>query len=379
MSSQQPPSLYIGLMSGTSMDGMDAVLVDMNSRPPRTLAHYQANYPPETQALLDELVNNSGTPDTLGETDKRIGEHFAQCVLSLLEESGTPASAIRAIGSHGQTVRHQPEPDYCFTLQLGDPNVIAERTGMDVVADFRRRDMAAGGQGAPLAPAFHHWCFSQSGENRAIVNIGGMANLTWLPAHGEVLGCDTGPGNRLMDLWCQRHTGHSFDEGGQWASSGALIPELLKQMLQDPYFQRSGPRSTGREHFNARWLDNHLENFPDVRPEDVQRTLLALTVSSIQQSIHQNSVSGTLSIKSLSVCGGGAYNLALMAELAEAMSPCLVQSTQILGLDPQAVEGAAFAWLAMRHLAGLPGNLPAVTGARGERVLGALYPGQSRG
>ncbi|MDX1589188.1 MAG: anhydro-N-acetylmuramic acid kinase [Oleiphilaceae bacterium] len=374
MSTRSSSTLYIGLMSGTSMDGMDAVLVDLSSRPPRTLAHHQAHYPPETLSRLNRLVDNHGHPDDMGEADTRIAEHFAQCVQSLLAQSNTPASAVRAIGSHGQTVRHRPDSSHPFTLQLGDPNVIAERTGMDVVADFRRRDMAAGGQGAPLAPAFHQWCFAQPEQDRALVNIGGMANMTWLPSGGEVLGCDTGPGNRLMDLWCCRHRGQPYDEGGLWAASGHVLPALLEQMLEDPYFQRSGPRSTGREHFNGQWLYTHLEDFPDARPEDVQRTLMALTVSSIRQSLQR-----TGNPDALFVCGGGAYNQTLMAELAEAMAPCPVQSTETLGVDPQCVEGAAFAWLAMRHLAAQPGNLPAVTGARGERILGVCYPGQAPG
>lgn len=363
-------NLFIGLMSGTSMDGTDAVLVDLDCRPPKTLAHFHAPYSPDTSALLDQLVNNVGTPDNIGEADTRIGEHFAQCVLTLLAQHQLPATAVRAIGSHGQTIRHQPESRACFTLQLGDPNVIAERTGIDVVADFRRRDMAAGGQGAPLAPAFHHWCFSHPDQDRAIINIGGMANLTWLPAQGDVLGCDTGPGNRLMDLWCQRHQGQPFDKGGHWADSGQVIPELLQSMLQDRYFQRCGPRSTGRETFNEQWLLAHLKPLPIAAPEDVQRTLLALTATTITQSLHQAG-----SPQELYICGGGAFNQALMRELETRVAPCEVTSTQSLGLDPQAVEGAAFAWLAMRHLQGLSGNFPAVTGARGYRVLGALYPG----
>ncbi|TVP55207.1 MAG: anhydro-N-acetylmuramic acid kinase [Halomonadaceae bacterium] len=372
MPSQPPSTLYIGLMSGTSMDGTDAVLVDLNTQPPQTLSHFHAPYPPATLALLEQLVNNCGTPHDIGETDTRVGEHFANCVLALLAQHQLPATAVRAIGSHGQTIRHEPESHTSFTLQLGDPNVIAEKTSIDVIADFRRRDMAAGGQGAPLAPAFHHWCFNHSGEDRAIVNIGGMANLTWLPAEGDVLGCDTGPGNRLMDLWCQLHQGQPYDGNGDWAASGQVIPELLQAMLADNFFQRCGPRSTGREYFNEQWLTAHLRQLPSLAVEDVQRTLLALTATTIAQSLSQAGKP-----QALYICGGGAYNLALMRELETLVSPCVVLSTESLGLGPQAVEGAAFAWLAMRHLQQLPGNLPAVTGARGYRVLGGLYPGKT--
>jgi len=372
MTTQQEPALYIGLMSGTSMDGTDAILTDLSTSPPRTLAHYHAPYSNNTQTLLEKLVLNSGTPNEIGEADTQIGEHFARCVLELLARSGYASSAIRAIGSHGQTVRHHPETRTAFTLQLGDPNVIAERTGITVVADFRRRDMAAGGQGAPLAPAFHQWCFRHPKWNEAIVNIGGMANVTWLPKGREepVLGFDTGPGNRLMDSWSQRINQRPYDKGGRWAASGNVISELLEQMLGDSYFQRSGPRSTGREYFNEDWLNSHLTAFPNAEPADVQRTLLALTATSIARATKTAGQPDAFY-----VCGGGAYNQALMAALAEAMSPCPVQSTEILGMAPQAVEGAAFAWLAMRRLAELPGNLPSVTGASGERILGAIYPG----
>lgn len=364
---------YIGLMSGTSMDGTDAVLTDLSQHPPATLAHFHAPYPQQTRHLLERLCANEGTPDDMGLADSLVADHFAWCTEQLLTRSGVSHSQVHAIGSHGQTVRHRPDLTPPFTLQLGDPNRIAEQTGITVVADFRRRDLAAGGQGAPLAPAFHAWCFDKAGEDQFVVNIGGMANVTHLPAssNNPVTGFDTGPGNRLLDLWCERHLGTAFDEDGHWAGSGDTAPSLLNAMLSDPYFSAQGPRSTGREYFNAQWLENQLNRQPSLKAADVQRTLLALSVETIAHPIEQLSQGGTVY-----VCGGGAYNSFLMTQLRQRLAPRAVASTRDLGLAPELVEGTAFAWLAMQRLRSLNGNLPSVTGARAERPLGAVYPGQ---
>ena len=366
--------LYVGLMSGTSMDAVDAVLVAFPSPDTLTIvARHSESYPPELLERLHRLVRNEGTPDLLAEADRWVGEIFGRCAEHLITESGLPQRAITAIGSHGQTLRHGPGAAHPFSLQIGDANVIAEITGITTVADFRRRDMAAGGQGAPLVPAFHHAFFSEHGESRAIVNIGGIANLTLLPADSsQVRGWDTGPGNCLMDSWTLLHRKQPFDRDGIFAASGQVDEALLTQLLEESYFSLMPPKSTGREFFNLAWLQGMLAKQPAMPPETVQRTLLELTVSSIVEALKRSPEQP----QSLHVCGGGARNPLLMSRLTEALAPTPVTSTEAIGLDPQWVEPTAFAWLAMRTLNGLSGNLPTATGAAGPRRLGAIYPGR---
>ncbi len=364
-------ALYIGLMSGTSMDGVDAALVDLTEAGGASLiATHTESIPPSLLTTIIQLSQNRGTPDELGHCDRQLGELFAKAAAAVLSKRPAGGTVV-AIGSHGQTIRHQPVGAHPFTLQLGDPNLIAERTGITTVADFRRRDMAAGGQGAPLVPAFHHAVFGSDSEHRALINIGGIANISWLPAGSNAAagGFDTGPGNGLMDYWAQRHLGKPFDHNGNWAASGKLLPELLEQMREEPYFDQPAPKSTGKELFNGDWLDAK-SGINKAEPVDVQRTLLELTAVTISRQLP--------STRPLAVyaCGGGAKNLALMARLQELLieEDASVSTTSELGIDPQWVEAAAFAWLASQTVAGLPGNVPTVTGASGPRILGAIYP-----
>ncbi len=368
-------ALYIGLMSGTSMDGIDAVLVQFSDSGglPTILASHSEAIPAPLRAAVIDLSQNRGTPDDLGHCDRQLGECFASATLHLLDKAGRPSpETIRAIGSHGQTVRHQPRGEFPFTLQIGDPTVITERTGISTVADFRRRDMAAGGQGAPLVPAFHHAVFASPDQNRALLNIGGIANLSWLPAGATSAngGFDTGPGNGLMDAWCQRRLGQPFDDQGRWALRGEVYRPLLEDMLREPYFQAAAPKSTGKELFNLHWLDTWLTRHPGLAPEDVQRTLLELTAVTVVNHLPE-----TRPVE-LYVCGGGARNRALMDVLRNHLSNAgiTLDTTSALGVDPQWVEAVAFAWLAKQTMEGRPGNVPAVTGAAGERILGAVYP-----
>lgn len=372
MAETPAPAYFIGLMSGTSMDGIDAVLVSFEEDARmRVLGHHSITHPVPLKRRVEALASNQGCPSELGEIDALLGESFAQCALELLGNHDIAPSQVTAIGSHGQTVFHQASPAPAFSIQIGDPNRIAERTGITTVADFRRRDIAAGGQGAPLAPAFHEWYFSAPGEHRALVNLGGIANVTHLRGDGSApTGFDTGPANRLMDLWCHDHTGADYDAEGEWAAGGQTRPELLEAMLSDPYFSLTGPRSTGREYFNRAWLDRHLAAFGSISPRDVQRTLTALTAETVAR--------GILSEKrpdAVFLCGGGAFNPVLAEEIRRRLEPARVETTQALGLHPQMVEGAAFAWLARQRLLGMVGNLASVTGADGPRVLGAVYPG----
>jgi anhydro-N-acetylmuramic acid kinase len=302
--------------------------------------------------------------------DAEIGEVFATAALQLLETSGLPAGSVRAIGSHGQTVLHRPRAATPFTLQIGDPNRIAERTGIDVIADFRRRDLAAGGEAAPLVPAFHAAAFGVRGEARAVVNIGGIGNITLLHADGRVSGFDTGPGNCLMDLWVQEHQGEPYDDDGQLAASGSVEPALLELLLQEPYLALPAPKSTGRELFNRPWLQKALDRRTG-SIADVQATLCEFTVATIVLGISQ----AELAPAQVLVCGGGAFNGELMRRLAARLPGVAVRHTGSVGIPPEQVEGAMCAWLAHQFLAGRPGNLVAVTGARGPRVLGALHRG----
>ena len=361
--------LYIGLISGTSMDGIDAVLVEFGESSLQILQTRDYAYPPE---LRERLINAMQLPenctvDDIGELDQRIGVCFRDAAQALLEDAGVAASAVTAIGSHGQTLRHQPDAERPFTLQIGDPTLIATGTGITTVADFRRADLAVGGQGAPLAPIFHEWLFRQSGSGRTILNIGGIANITILADDRATTGFDTGPGNTLMDAWTRKHRNETFDRNGEWAASGSVDTELLKRLLSDPFFSATPPKSTGFEQFNLEWLDAAGAGAIDAG--DVQATLCALTAASVSNAITAFAA-GT---KEILVCGGGVHNAELMRRLGESMPAISLSSTATAGLDPDWVEAAAFAWLAMRRLQNLPGNLPSVTGAQRAVTLGAIH------
>lgn len=375
LSSQDAPaSCFLGLISGTSADGIDAALVrfDGDHAHARPALLFGRTYPwePALRARLVALGQQAEalTLDEVGELDVRIGHAFAAAAASAIRDAGLAPHDVVAIGSHGQTLRHRPHGDAPFTLQLGDAHVIAERCGVPVVADFRRRDVAAGGHGAPLVPAFHAAVLHASGEDRAVLNLGGIANLTLLPARGDVRGFDTGPANGLMDAWCLRHTGHAYDTGGALARQGRVDPALLARLLAEPWFAALPPKSTGRDHFHLDWVEAALAG--DESPANVQATLLALTARTVTDALQATQPATSRVI----VCGGGVHNPLLMAALADAMPAATIESSAVHGLDPDAVEAMAFAWLAREHLAGRPGNLPAVTGAAGPRVLGALYP-----
>jgi anhydro-N-acetylmuramic acid kinase len=362
--------LYIGLMSGTSLDGIDALLVDLASPQPRAVASHHQPYPAELRATLLEL-SHASHPELhqLAQLDVQLGELYAAAVQALLERTAIAAATVQAIGSHGQTVRHHPFGPRPYTLQLGDPNVIAERTGITTVADFRRRDIAAGGQGAPLVPAFHAALFRHPEHMRVVLNLGGMANITVLPTNDRepVTGFDTGPGNVLLDAWVQHHRGSAYDAAGAWAAGGTPLPALLRYLLTEPYFTQAPPKSTGRECFNLAWLKARMEGTED--PQDVQATLVELTALSVAQAVNEHAGAA----REVLVCGGGAYNSTLLRRLSHHLAPRTVLSTAHYGVEPQAVEAMAFAWLAQQTLHGAPGNLPAVTGAHRPVVLGGIY------
>ena len=370
------PPFFIGLMSGTSADSIDACVVDFSDNTPRLVATQNEAIDADTKAAIHALTI-SGTSELMrmGQLDQVMATAFAKAALKVIEKAGISREDVRAIGSHGQTIRHQPEGEYPFTLQIGDPNKIAELTGITTVADFRRRDMAAGGQGAPLAPGFHRAMFGQTGTNTAVLNVGGIANISLLGSDGSVIGFDTGPGNTLMDGWVQNHQQRPFDADGSWAMSGAVDEALLSSMLSDPFFTAAPPKSTGPDYFCRDWLEAQLKDRPGTpAAEDVQRTLLELTACSVALSLNDRNLAGTRP-KRLAVCGGGVHNSALMARFTELLPETEVITTASLGIDPDWVEAFCFAWLAARTLDDLPGNEPAVTGASGYRVLGGIYRG----
>ena len=373
---------YIGLMSGTSLDGADGVLVDFSGDKPRVAASATE---PFTESFRAELLAlNSPTDNELHRAAlaaNQLAALYARVVNTLLDKAATQglsAAQIQAIGAHGQTVRHQPQRTSTeaagvgYTLQLNNPALLAELTGIDVVADFRSRDVAAGGQGAPLVPAFHQSIFGRIDSAVAVLNLGGISNLSVLPQGGEapVLGFDCGPGNALMDAWCQQHTGQPFDAGGAWAASGKLVPRLLASLLDEPYFSKPLPKSTGRDLFSLAWLAEKLQAFSAERPEDVQNTLTEFTASACITGV----TSYGKDSKELIVCGGGAFNQYLMQRLQAGLPFLRVSASDAHGLPPLQVEAAAFAWLARRAVKRQPGNLASVTGAAGPRVLGAVYP-----
>ncbi len=361
--------LFLGLISGTSVDGIDAALVRFSPTPELVAAH---TYPLD-DSLVEQVLRLSQARsevllDDVGRLDTALGEALAAAASRLLAECGVAASDVTAIGSHGQTLRHQPEGSFPFTMQLGDASVIAERCGITTVADFRRRDVAAGGHGAPLVPAFHAATLSDPRENRAILNIGGIANLTLLPSTGAVRGFDTGPGNGLMDAWILRHQGQRYDRGGSLAAQGRVDEGLLQSLLAEPWLSLPPPKSTGRDQFHIEWLDARLAQ-RTLSAADVQATLNLFTARTIADALRSTQPDCTR----LLVCGGGVHNPVLLRNLADELPGVSVESTAAHGLDPDFVEAMAFAWLARETLCGRPGNLPAVTGARGLRVLGCIH------
>ena len=364
--------LYIGLMSGTSADAIDAALVRFSGDGYELLALESCTYSVDLQQTIKRMMQ-AGTVnlDALGQIDTAIATAFAHTVNTLLTKHHIAADTIIAIGSHGQTIRHlPPAPDAStlgFSMQLGDPNTIVAQTSIDVIADFRRADMAHGGHGAPLAPAFHQFAFKDQ-KHFGVLNLGGIANIT-LFSEGEITAWDTGPASTLMDAWIYQHQGVSFDDEGQWAASGNVDQALLKALLQHPYFKLSPPKSTGFETFNMDWLNSQLQTFAKtISSADVQATLLALTATSIANSI------ADAQLATLIICGGGGYNTFLIEQLRSLLPTTNIQSSETFGVNPQAVEAIAFAWLAWRHKQGLAGNIPSVTGASKAVVLGGLYP-----
>jgi len=367
-------ALYLGLMSGTSMDSVDVAIVDLDDDSFELLAHYSHPIPGNLRSELRRALFPSVPARFVFELDRVVAKLFAEATLVALSENSIDAISVEAIGSHGQTVFHQPEGPRTCTVQLGDPSTIAHLTGITTVAAFRQMDLAAGGQGAPLAPAFHAWLFGNPESDQVVVNVGGIANLSVLPrkGRGDIVGFDTGPGNTLMDQWIEQHRTQAFDRDGYWASTGRTLPDLLSHLLDDAYFARAAPKSTGREYFNLEWLQAHMANTPgnvDFDPVDVQATLCALTASSIAQACRAYSPSAT----ALFLCGGGAHNKHLTCLLAQQLPGLTVQTTAALGLHPDWVEAAAFAWLARQRLTGRTANCPAVTGATREMLLGGVF------
>ncbi len=364
--------LYIGLISGTSADGIDAALLETSGERLRVLHAHTTPYPESLREHVLALARAAQLiPEDLGQTDRVLGRSFANAALALLGDAGLQAGEISAIGMHGQTIRHRPDLQEPFTWQIGDPNQVAALTGITTVADFRRRDMALGGQGAPLVPAFHRAAFASANETRAVLNLGGIANLTVLnPANADA-GFDTGPANCLLDQHAARHDQGRFDSDGSWAAQGQVCKPLLEQLLSDPYFALPPPKSTGPEYFNLEWLAAHQQAGEfGASGADLQATLAELTVQSAASAVRQHAPDARLLI----ICGGGVHNTDLVNRLARALPGMQISNASLLGIDADYVEAAAFAWLAQRTLAGLPGNVPGATGASGPAVLGAIYP-----
>ena len=365
-------SLYIGLISGTSVDAIDAVLVELTANDRiSTLSCHRHSIPEALRGALLEAFSRDSLQAVL-ELDVRVGHLFAEAAIELLDLAGVAHAEVRAIGSHGQTVSHQPLACYPHTAQIADPNIIAERTGITTVADFRRRDVAVGGQGAPLAPAFHAALFGGHKQRCAVVNVGGIANLTLLPEEdtGDIIGFDTGPGNGLLDAWISKHRGLPMDSGAQWAGSGRVDKRLLRQFLSEQYFREPSPKSTGKEHFNLGWIEQMLTlHQRAVDTQHVQRTLAELTVVTIADAVRDHAPE----CDELLVCGGGARNPLLMGGLGQTLSNTTVKSSAAYGVDPDYLEACAFAWLAKQTMDHTTGNLPSVTGACRSVVLGGVY------
>jgi anhydro-N-acetylmuramic acid kinase len=361
--------IYLGLISGTSMDAIDAALVDFDAAPLRIIATSATAFEPTLKRRISALIDRADSValDEVGQIDVELGRAFAQAALGLMQSAGISASRVTALGSHGQTLRHRPDLAAPFTWQIGDPNTLAEMTGVTVVADFRRRDVAAGGQGAPLLPVFHDQVFRSDSEDRVIANLGGIANITILTRDTSVTGFDTGPANRLLDAWISMHQGKEFDAGGAWAAAGQVDDTLLQTLLDEPYLRAAPPKSTGRELFNLPWLQSKLGLFSR-QPRDVQATLQQFTACSLADAVRQYAPGAALY-----VCGGGARNVGLLNAIAGLIAPNRVASTEVLGLDPDYVEAVAFAWFAKRTLGGLTSSAAGVTGAKGARILGGVY------
>ena len=361
--------LIIGLMSGTSVDGIDAALVSFSS--PSQLEVVTTEFTPFPEDLRGEIndtaLNNSNLfHNTDSPLHATLAQHYASAAMNLIAKAGIPNTAIRAIANHGQTVRHEPEADEPFSLQLGDAQLIADQTGIHTISQFRQADIAAGGQGAPLMPAFHNALFGQAAHT-FVLNLGGIANISQLG--DPVIGFDTGPSNCLMDQWVEQHLGQRYDEGGNWAKSGRVIEELLDCLMTDPYLQHPYPKSTGTDHFNLDWLNRRFPELSQHSPADVQATLLAFTVKSVSLALEQlNAEQGNLY-----VCGGGAQNPALINALKDELEGFSVEKTDVLGVPADWVEAAGFAWLGYCHLHGVPSNLPSVTGASENLVLGESF------
>ena len=367
---------YVGVMSGTSVDGLDIAVIDMSTGAPRIVECTTVALPEDLAAAVIAL-NRPGDDeiDRAGTCDAALGEFIGSAVLGCLERWTIPAGDIRAIGCHGQTIRHRPDSTPAFTMQIGDPNRVAEITGIDTVADLRRRDMAAGGEGAPLAPLFHDALFRDAERHRIVVNVGGIANATMLPAASvAILGFDTGPGNALLDAWTRHCRGEPYDQGGNWALQGEVAPKLLAALQDDEFVSRAPPKSTGKELYNLDYLIGMASPF-DWSPPDVQATLLEFTAWSIANAVERWGP-GTGDVV---VCGGGRHNHALMGRLAANLPSYEIYRSDDLGVDGDGLEAAAFAWFAYRTLGGQPSNVPAVTGAKGPRVLGAIYPAGREG
>jgi anhydro-N-acetylmuramic acid kinase len=363
------PELYIGLMSGTSLDGIDAVLVDLSQSKPLQIAQH---YLPFDDTLKNNLLElHLPAHDELHQAQiigNQLASMYAAAVAPLLAQAGISNKDVRAVGCHGQTIRHRPEQGY--SLQIGNAALLAELTGITVVSDFRSRDIAAGGHGAPLVPAFHDHVLRNPDIHRVIVNIGGISNLTSLPPDTPATGFDCGPGNLLMDAWCMEHQGNAHDDNGAWAASGKVLPDLLRLMLAEPYFALPPPKSSGRDLFNIGWLQNKLQGDEDA--SNVQATLLELTCQSIALAIQKHCHGA----KQIYICGGGAHNQTVFYRLAALLPDCSVEKTDALGVNGDYLEAIAFAWLAQQALQGKPANLPQVTGAKHPCLLGAVYRNQ---
>lgn len=365
--------LYAGLMSGTSMDGIDAALVEFNGTQINLIASHSHSIPTNLKTKLSRLSLNSedATIDMLGEADAELGDLFADAINELLLSAGTQASQITGIGSHGQTIRHRPDLPHRFTMQIGDANKISYKTGITTVADFRRKDMAANGEGAPLAPAFHQQVFRSDNENRAVLNIGGISNISYLPKDKTqaCFGFDCGPGNILMDAWIQRHQQQGFDRNGEWAASSDADKNFVAHLMNDSFIHQLPPKSTGKEHYHLDWLEQQ-GNFKQLGIAQVQASLCQFTCDSITYAINNH----LAELNRLIICGGGAHNVHLMSLLKKQLPHINIESSEAHGIHPDWVEAIAFAWLAKQTLDGKPGNLPDVTGAEFPLVLGAIYP-----
>ncbi|MEE9358308.1 anhydro-N-acetylmuramic acid kinase [Candidatus Vondammii sp. HM_W22] len=368
-------TLYVGLMSGTSMDGIDAVLVQFRPNGINLLGHHSRPWPEALQERLRQLSRPGGNEiDRMGELDILVADGFADAALELLEQTNTRQDNVSAIGSHGQTIRHRPNAKHPFSLQIGDPNRIAERTRITVVADFRRRDIAAGGEGAPLVPAFHATVFHTPSEYRAILNIGGIANLTLLPGSSpaEITGFDTGPGNTLLDYWAYKHLNQPRDENGNWAASGEICEALLSTLLEDDYFQHPPPKSTGPEYFSSHWLEKATSSYRNLSHADIQATLTALTAETVCRALQRQAPE----CQRIIGCGGGIHNSELMRQLDQRFKGGVLETSDDHGIPPDQVEAIAFAWLARQTQLGAAGNLPSVTGASHPVPLGGIYSGR---